>query len=284
MSPKNRRDTIAEYRQQFAAFAATKRESISWHVNGTRRVQRSKPTGRNTSTIEIIDAYDSNYAYAVTWTPGTLVLSGDIGELTITHWHAMPTLLDTIDWLRAADHEYLMGKSSAKREYDQEETLAWIILSANEQAGDSMKALREEMQEYRRSLADDPDPEGLHRPAPLACRDNWAGRAWKSESKRDRYEAPDGWELWHALRQETCDWRDVNSIFTIAGRQAIKSELEKHLETAHEAADLCQKIGLDDYYGSERWPHQTYVQFAAIQHWVTLADAEYFPTAAARVA
>jgi hypothetical protein len=52
----------------------------------------------------------SFYAYSVTWTPGTIVLAGDLGEMTITHWHALHKFKSGMEWLATAHWDYLLSK------------------------------------------------------------------------------------------------------------------------------------------------------------------------------
>lgn len=86
-------------------------ESKSWHVKNPTR---------------------SEYWFMVTWCPGSLTLSGDVGELTLTHYHAMPTWQEAVKWVSGADHGYLMQKSDKKRVFNEEETIKQIIYMADE--------------------------------------------------------------------------------------------------------------------------------------------------------
>lgn len=72
------------------------------------------------------------YGFTITWSPGVLTLAGDVGELVINHWNAMPTLEETLDWLSGIDFHYLMGKSSAKRQFSLEKSLAQLKGLADE--------------------------------------------------------------------------------------------------------------------------------------------------------
>lgn len=63
----------------------------------------------------------SEYWFTVTWShPGILSIGGDMGDLTITHYHAMPTWFDALRWLEGCDFGYHLEKSSAKKVYDEE--------------------------------------------------------------------------------------------------------------------------------------------------------------------
>jgi hypothetical protein len=67
--------------------------------------------------------YTSSYAFTLTWTPGTLHLSGDVGELTLTHYHAMANFDEAISWALSSDFDYLLGKSDKRPVYNRDETL-----------------------------------------------------------------------------------------------------------------------------------------------------------------
>jgi hypothetical protein len=79
------------------------------------------------------------YWFRVTWCPGSLSVSGDVGEIVLTHYQAMPTWQDAVKWVRGACHGYLMQKSNKERHFDEEDTVKQVINMANEQleCGDS---------------------------------------------------------------------------------------------------------------------------------------------------
>lgn len=72
------------------------------------------------------------YGFFITFSPGVLTLSGDVGELVITHYHAMPTLEAALQWLDGIEFSYLMGKSSAKQEYSPTASAKCAVAMANE--------------------------------------------------------------------------------------------------------------------------------------------------------
>lgn len=73
------------------------------------------------------------YSYTVTWTPGHLTISGDIGECAFTHWAAMRDSWEQArDWVRESDIDYLLGKSNARREYNYEASVRQLIEIADE--------------------------------------------------------------------------------------------------------------------------------------------------------
>lgn len=275
----------------FENHTASSRVSISWHVNSRT------PDGK----------YNSNYAYAVTWTPGTLVISGDIGEFTVTHWNAMPTIEKTLEWLDRIEFDYLMGKSSAKKEFDRAETLRDIVGFANDEAVHTMKGTLKDERRYRQeklkaliewdtaeTIWAVTDPEG-DRPILADYLPDEAFYELRSTLKVERrnkpsfyggekqeWFVPDGFDLWHKLYlryQYDVDDRGLagNMIFHAWGRREIKESLDAELgDGGHEsAARLCGELGIDDYYGAECWPYSCRVHFAAIQKWVSLVRPEY---------
>jgi len=76
------------------------------------------------------------YWLRVTWCPGSLSVSGDVGEIVLTHYHAMPTWQEAVEWVKGSCHVYLMQKSNKKREFNEEETVKQILLIADEYLND----------------------------------------------------------------------------------------------------------------------------------------------------
>lgn len=250
---------IERIRARFAEHTPSERRSISWHMAKRQRQE----DGREVASIF--------YAYSVTWTPGTLVVAGDIGDLTVNHWHAMKTVEDAMWWLNGIHFDYFMSKTTQKQEFDADATVLDIITFANESAIESLKAKRDEWRDYRRSLVDDPDPSGEHAPEPLKVRD---GGIHPRKLTR-QWEVPDGWRLWHRLQQEVADWLEPDSIFTIEGRSRIKGELLSAVQDANDAADLCSRIGLDDYYGAYLWTPRQRALFEAVMAWHAKVSPPY---------
>jgi hypothetical protein len=72
----------------------------------------------------------SFYSFTLTWAPGVLTVSGDIGEIVITHGDLM-SFDEGIKWAAASDYDYLMGKSNLKKEYDPDKTFKSLVEDAN---------------------------------------------------------------------------------------------------------------------------------------------------------
>jgi hypothetical protein len=247
-SYQERKARIAEYSERFAGHKGAARVSKSWHFNTTNKD----------------GSYNSAYAFAVTWTPGSVFLAGDLGELTITHYNAAKTLDGTISWIGGSDFDYLMGKSDAKEEFDPVATCDHIVYLANEEAYDSMRGELSDRRQHRVEVAEAVE-EGLPPPEPFV-----------STLKVDGGRPPDGWRLWHKLWEELAVYGDEDSIFTIVGRRYLKQELRQilHSEGAEGAAALCRELGVSDYYGSSNYTEHHVMQFAALKHWVAHVRAE----------
>lgn len=76
----------------------------------------------------------SAYSFEITWRPGHILLTGDLGELTLVQKHAMPSFKEALEWVVDADYDYLMGKTNVKKVYDAEATYEYLIHMANREA------------------------------------------------------------------------------------------------------------------------------------------------------
>ena len=84
----------------------------------------------------------SAYAFSLTWTPGSLSLAGDCGELTICHYNALWSLEEGLRWAAGADLHYLLEKSRLKKRFDRDATVRDLVRMANIDAIDARKAFR----------------------------------------------------------------------------------------------------------------------------------------------
>lgn len=80
----------------------------------------------------------SAYSFEITWRPGHIILTGDLGELTLVQKNAMPTFEAALKWVVDADYDYLMGKTNVKKVYDAEETFEYLMETANREAVDTL--------------------------------------------------------------------------------------------------------------------------------------------------
>lgn len=72
------------------------------------------------------------YSFRVTWTPGVLIVSGDIGSAVYQVWPSFGTLWSAIDLVSNASFDYLAGKSGVQKEFDRDETVSSLIRYAYE--------------------------------------------------------------------------------------------------------------------------------------------------------
>lgn len=207
----------------------------------------------------------SYYWYTVTWSyPGVLTVSGDIGNITLTHYHAMDTWVAAADWISCnSDHHYLLSKSDHKQVYDPEQTLETILQWANEEIPDRSD---EDEDDELCCIFEKTSPYG----AEIKSQDK-ANSDWYPGIDRLRVTAPDGWKLWLKILKAVSEHHKPNDIFTETGRQELTDLLREALETDHDsAADLTRRLDLDDYYGSYSWSNNSLKLIAALYHWAAL--------------
>lgn len=92
---------------------------------------------------------DSAYAFRVTWCPFNLVVTGDVGEIVITHY-SFDDPWSAAAWVNGAGFDYFMGKSNIDKQYDREATAEFIVEDAYRQLRDEPDnlALFERMIDY----------------------------------------------------------------------------------------------------------------------------------------
>ena len=66
------------------------------------------------------------YGFRVTWIPGSIVLTGDVGEMVVNHY-SFGEPWGAAAWVRGAGWSYFMEKSQFQTEYDSEETAKFIL-------------------------------------------------------------------------------------------------------------------------------------------------------------
>ena len=139
------------------------------------------------------------YWFRVTWLPGQLLLTGDLGCLSVTHYHALPSFEDAVKWMRGACFEYMMEKTGVQRSYDRDATLAAVNEMTREDAD-----LAQSIAEYAADFA--------------------------NEEFADRWLQDELWEQGSAV-------------------------------------EFFGRVGLQDYYGTCRYPAQYRWQWHALRHW-----------------
>lgn len=249
----------------------------------------------------------SHYHFNLTWVPGTLSLSGDVGEISLVHYAALKEFRSGCYWLSGASYEYLVGKAAGDhREYDREGTVDFLVEMANSQIIDALKQHRRELSDYREASApgrarfrgdyDEWFELGMVGAPPLF-------EEYEIPDRRDyvtefTFEMVKGYEgcfpghypdkiddrrlpadchMWFAMWKELDVTDNPRDIFTAKGRREIRRALEQHLDEGgrEHAAEFCSQIGMSDYYGSEKFADRTIWQIEALQHGARMILAEF---------
>lgn len=278
------------------------------HHHGRERISRAWTLGR----LYPDGTMEGNESYTVTWTPGVLSLSGDLGDLTVTHYGAMGSLEGAVSWIgRNSDLGYLLSKSDAKEQYDPEHTLSYLREWASGDARPALVALRDQRREYRRAVAEGQEewradhrawrlgtpgigesPEEEPQPADYGPHDGDRPEALTIKRlgcflRHDdlrlessirlggfHYTVPAGWELWARMWDESGSDDDVGVIFTSAGRRQVLRLLAEYLTTAEDAGDLCARLHLDDYHGNYSYTERHILKIMCLKRWAEHVSAE----------
>lgn len=238
--------------------------------------------------------YNSTYAFTLTWTPGHMTIVGDIGELTIVHYNAMPTLQTACNWLQSSDFDYLLSKTNVQREFQRDATIEEIWRTISEEALPAIKAIDEEVaayekdkpkwrkrdgmtkdefeQELRYWQEDHPRVQYRFRevkpPVYLENRNLWR------QSERDGWEVPDGFywafRAWSELKDGYYGLdSDPNSLMSAEGMAGLEDALRSRLDGRAEDEILgwvYRDLGFEDYSTVREYSRHAFFQIAAIQH------------------
>ena len=238
--------------------------------------------------------YSSNYAFTLTWTPGHMTIVGDLGELTVVHYHAMPTLEEACKWLDTPDFNYLLSKTAVKQEFDRDSTIESLWQMTTEEVDEHVRYFNEEKAAWEKSKPkwrkrervtkadfeeqmewwkqDDPRLSygfrECNRPSHLTNRGLW------SDAEQLGWHVPDGFwhlaRLWKYLLEEGEHFeRDPNALLTQEGRDTVKRALERWCDGRDDAeigAMIYRELDYCDWYGDYDYPWRSYLQIAAIQH------------------
>jgi hypothetical protein len=233
----------------------------------------------------------STFAFTLTWAPGVLTLSGDIGELSIVHYSNLDTFEDAIFWALKADYSYLMEKSGVQKVYDPQATYESILKDANrdviaavmgEQVFSSKLqryvmrgGFRDDMRSYREGVNEavvdfekgtaawqDGD-RSTEQPVlkdfmPFDPRENDEYRDFQSSNGKM-------WRDWKLL-WEHLGHGEPENILKAQYRREIRSHLRDLCDNQHELVEMMHEMGYEDYYGTEIYPDRSRWQIAAIKH------------------
>ncbi|MBY5849635.1 hypothetical protein HFN51_03560 [Rhizobium leguminosarum] len=261
----------------------------------TKRQEGSYPFLRILPPVEAAKfAYNSTYAYTLTWTPGHMTIVGDLGELTVVHYHAMPTLEAACKWLQSCDYDYLLSKTSVKREFQLNPTIDDIWHTVSEEAMRAVKDIAEETaaheqerpkwrkrdgmtkQDFEQELRywEEDHPRIRYSFTEVKAPRHLENRNLWRQSERDGWQVPDGFywafRAWKELESGYYGLdSDPNSLLTDDGMNALQDALRSRLDGLLEGEILgwvYRDLGYDDYSGIYEYPHQAFFQIAAIQH------------------
>lgn len=116
-------DAAARQKKADDSFSEHIREAFSEHILKPPPKSRAWYVGKTKEWC---------YAFRVVWLPGNLHFSGDLGELSLTHYHALPSWRAAVEWINQSDFHYLMEKSDAKEEFNQEKTAIEMVRMAED--------------------------------------------------------------------------------------------------------------------------------------------------------
>lgn len=253
-------------------------------------------------------------SFGLTWRPGQLMLTGDLGELTIPHY-ALATFAG-ISWALSSDHDYLMGKTKERKEYDPEETLREIRRDLDRPVIEFLNGertirhrwpkhhdgkptqgpvqtldirvpgFRHELQEWRiacKEAALDQEemdeayvPERPELPLVTEKKDRYSWQNHRDRSAHSDWDIPDHLEMWAKAAYAVGEQCDL--VNTREGRARVWGEIDIAVSGERsDAVEFLHRAGYDDWYGSEKWNDRTYWQIAAIQHGVAMIYLAEFP-------
>lgn len=249
----------------------------------------------------------SNWSFTLTWTPGVLALSGDLGELTLTHYSAMRTFEAMLGWVRGADYSYLMEKSDKSRVFDAEGTVRTLVEMANEPVLDRYLGsrhlverkwvrsntgfLRDFRQTRKQRHFIGPWTEDMLEDWYTDFGDQFDPRIMRREThgrigtvpvslaafKAEGWEFDECWHMWMGI-WEACGSPGndpVRYVIMPGGRKELVKYMARECQTPETAADFCHQAGLDDWHGSYDYEPWTAAQIEIIQHGCRLIDAQH---------
>ena len=221
-------------------------------------------------------AYQSAYAFTLTWTPGQIVITGDCGDLTLTHYHAMADFEEAISWALHSDFDYLLGKSNHGTEYIQEETWKQFKNYLNEPVFDALLGSVDwrtrkrdpkysQRAEFRRWRKEKPNPADFTHKVDYDV----DLLSWKEDRPEDIFRMPtcEAWERWNQLNNACAYFMGGLEVTKAADRYRLLCEAEQEFHSEESALNfLYGKMNFDDPYICHDYPRHSYYLIACIQH------------------
>lgn len=250
--------------------------------------------------------YSSNYAFTLTWTPGHMTIVGDLGELTVVHYQAMPTLEKACQWLDTPDFNYLLSKTNVKQEFDRDSTIESLWQMLTQDVDDHLKYFNEEKVVWEKSKPKWRKRDGMKK-ADFEQEMKWweqdnptisygfrectrpniayVSRNLWSEAEEFGWHVPEGFwhlaRLWKYLRDEGEHFEsDPNVLLTTAGLEGLKADLDNWCDGRDDTeigAMIYRELDYSDWYGDYDYPWRSYLQIAAIQHGARMILDRQFP-------
>jgi hypothetical protein len=247
-------------------------------------------------------SYTSFYAFTLTWTPGHMTIVGDLGELTIVHYHAMPTFEEACNWLQTSDYDYLLGKANVQREFVRDDTIEDIWRVISEEALQAIEEINKEVAGWEKDK-----PKWNKRAGMTKAEFDDEMGYWERSSPRNDYrfesvDAPrdlnrnlwrqhevDGWRVPDGFYWAFRAWKDLRHSFHFNGtddpgvlmtadgmarlRRALDERLDDQLEDEI-VGWVYRDLGYDDYSPCREYPQQAFFQIAAMQHGINMLLAQ----------
>lgn len=243
--------------------------------------------------------YTSTYAFTLTWTPGHMTLVGDLGEMNLVHYYAMPTFEEALDWVHRADHDYLLGKAGVGRVFDRDQTIDDIWQRMTEYANDHMKEMAKEIEAYEKDPPKWRKRDGMtkadfERDKQIYAEDHpriaygfrevkekplYVNRNLWRLHERIGWHVPDGFELmatvWKFFQEDYSPYtsEDPNTLLTEEGRNDLKAAIDSYCRERSDDEISCwvyRDLDMDDYSGIYEYPERAFTQISAIKHGVKM--------------
>ncbi|MBB4177651.1 hypothetical protein [Rhizobium sp. BK112] len=249
----------------------------------TKRQEGSYPFLRILPPVEAAKfAYNSTYAYTLTWTPGHMTIVGDLGQLTVVHYHAMQTLEEACRWLQSCDFDYLLSKTNEQQEYDRDATLDHFKRELNEGVIDHLLGTPGWGKDKRRDNGDIQELRAWIKQRPLEGQLNEEGedeQAWLENRPLTAFDDKDRdcWDRWKQVTEFVSVYQEQYDYTKASDRRAILDEVEHHFETEHDAAEfLWRDLSDSEPCICREYRHQAFFQIAAIQHGTRMILGRHF--------
>ena len=217
-------------------------KTFSGHV-----IQKEVPT----KTWRVAGTDKHSYWYNVTWTPGFVTISGDIGEMTVVHYHALNSMENAIGWVNGACFEYLMEKTGVEKKFDPEETVESLVYFADE----DQKYWDREREKDLRECIEATKSSG-----------NWYSRSYDYERELEKMENS---RLWKQLfdRYAYSYMFDYDPNYKRKDHQSV---LIKEMRTDDITPQDVYELGVDDFYGVYNYDEGCYWKYKALKTWAKL--------------